>query len=110
MRLYGVWWRLEEHLGLMLLQLLLVMVVVEGRLGCRGSCGRVIVQQQLQTPDVVHSTPQSLHLAHLFLPGGLGDVLSKDGEPLRYLLEGAKVIETVYTLRTTDGILGEGKQ
>lgn len=37
-------------------------------------------------------------------------MLSKDGEPLRYLGEGAKDIEAVNTLCTTEGILGEGKQ
>ena len=79
MRLYGVW-RLQEHLGLLLLQLLLVVMVeaVDGRdrRGPRHLGWRVTVQQQLKTTNVVNSTAQSFHLAHLLFPCCLRDVLS----------------------------------
>lgn len=58
MRLYGVW-RLQEHLGLLLLQLLVVVVeaVDSGDVGGSLDLGRgVTVQQQLQPPNVVDGT------------------------------------------------------
>lgn len=76
--------RLQEHLVMQLL-----VVRVDGRRGAGGRVWlrreRVVVQEQLETPDVFDGAAKGLHFAEFLLAGRLGDVLAEDGEPLRHL-------------------------
>lgn len=67
----------------------LLVVSVDGRRGAGGRVWlrreRVVVQEQLETPDVFHGAAKGLHFAEFLLAGRLGDVLAQDGEPLGHL-------------------------